>query len=336
MKLSWGILSTANIATEQVIPAMQAGEYSKIKGIASRNLESARQAAMRLDIEKFYASYEDLLADPDIQAIYNPLPNHLHKEWSIKALRAGKHLLCEKPLALTIEDVKELIAVQKETGLVAGEAFMVASHPQYTKAKEIMDSGELGEIRAYQCVFTYHNTNPQDIRNKPEYGGGGLWDIGCYPVYTSRRLLGREPEWVIAKIDWDPDFGVDRSASVIMDYDGIQASFFVSTQAVNRQSILISGTKASLEIEIPFNAPSKLASRIFISKGDLYRREVQTMVIPSCNQYTLQGDAFSKAVLKGAEAPVPFEDSLKNTAVILSAFESDREGRPVKPADLLA
>ena len=334
-KVSWGVLSTAKIGTAQVLPAMQQGQISQVRGIASRSLESARKAADGLGIEKAYGSYEELLADPDIEAVYNPLPNHLHKEWTIRAMRAGKHVLCEKPLALSIADIRELIAVQKECSVVAGEAFMVHTHPQYAKARQIIESGELGEVRAFQAVFSYHNVDPNNIRNVPEFGGGGLWDIGCYPIHTSRMLLNAEPDSVQASISWDKKFGVDVAASAIMEFGEVQASFVVSTQMVNRQSILVAGTKASLEIEIPFNAPTALSARIFVSKGDIYRREIQTVTLPVCNQYTIQGDEFSKAILEGGTAPVPFEDSLKNTAVILAAFRSAEEKRPVDPRELL-
>src|SRR5437868_3364946 len=206
----WGVLSTANIATTKVIPAMQQGVYCEFTAIASRNLEQAQAAAAQLGIPKAYGSYEELIADPDIDAIYNPLPNHLHVPWSIKAAEAGKHVLCEKPISLSVDQARELMAARDRTGVKMGEAFMVHLHPQWLRTVEVLQSGEIGELRALNFVFSYNNRDAQNIRNKQEMGGGAVMDIGCYPIHISRWVFGEEPRRVCALLERDPDFGTDR------------------------------------------------------------------------------------------------------------------------------
>jgi predicted dehydrogenase len=321
-KTNWGILSTAKIGTKQVIPAMQQGKYTDIKAIASRNAERAAEEAENLGIGKSYGSYEELLSDPEIDAIYNPLPNHLHVEWSIKAMEAGKHVLCEKPVALTKEDVERLIQVRDKTGMKIGEAFMVRSHPQWLKARELAQDGTLGEVKAIQGFFSYYNEDADNIRNKAEYGGGSLWDIGCYPINTSRFIFGEEPVRVMALLETDPRFSVDRLGSAILQYPSGQAVFTSATQLSPYQRMSIYGTKKHLEVEIPFNAPTDRKTKLYLSDTLWGMEEQETINIEICNQYTLQGDNFSRAILENREVPVPLEDSLANTKVILALFES--------------
>ncbi|TFG65377.1 MAG: Gfo/Idh/MocA family oxidoreductase [Spirochaetales bacterium] len=326
MKIKWGILGNAKIAREQVIPAMQKGEYAVIAALASRDLAKARDTAESLGIHKVFGTYEELLDDDSINAVYIPLPNHLHVEWSIKAMEAGKHVLCEKPFALATEDVRKVMKVRDKTGMKIGEAFMMRCHPQWIRARELVRSGELGNLRAIQGFFSYFNRDPLNIRNIAGMGGGGIWDIGCYPVNTSRFLFGEEPRRVVALIENDPGFGVDRLASAILDYPSGQAVFVSSTQVASYQRMLAVGTKKHLEIEIPFNSPVSRPTQIFTSDTFSRDSERELITIDTSNQYTLQGDAFSKAIIDDTEVPVPLEDTLKNTAVLTALYRSAGSG----------
>ena len=326
-KIRWGILSTAKIGTGQVIPAMQKGRFIEITAIASRNLSTATETAKQLNIPKAYGSYEELLADQSIDAIYIPLPNHLHVEWSIKCMEAGKHVLCEKPIALTTEDVKKLIAVRDKTGKKISEAFMVRSHPQWLKAVELVNKGELGEVKAIQGFFSYFNRDTENIRNIQEYGGGSIWDIGCYPINTSRLIFNEKPKRVIALTENDPQFKVDRLASAILDFPSGQAVFTSATQLSPYQRMSVFGTEKHLEIEIPFNSPIDKPTRIFINDTVSRDDERKIIELDTCDQYTHQGDNFSQAILKNSEVPVPLEDSLINTATIQALFKSANTGQ---------
>jgi len=320
-KIRWGVLGVAKIATVKVIPAMQRGTLTEIAAIASRDLAKAENAARELGIPKAYGSYEELIADSAIDAIYNPLPNHLHVPWSVKAAEAGKHVLCEKPIALTIGETNELIAARDRTGVKIGEAFMVHVHPQWLRTLEIVRSGEIGDLRAFNCVFSYNNRDPHNIRNIAEIGGGTLMDIGCYPIHTSRWIFGEEPRKVSALIDRDPAFGTDRLVSAILDYPSGQATFLCSTQMTPFQRMTFYGTAGRVEVEIPVNAPPDKETRIFVQTTEL-----RTETFPVCDQYTLQGDAFSRAILGQGDVPVPLENALKNMAVIDALFRSARSG----------
>ena len=325
-KVRWGVLGAAKIATQKVIPAMQRGEWSEIAGIASRDLDKARRVAADLGIPKAYGSYEELLADPQIEAVYNPLPNHLHVPWSIRAAEAGKHVLCEKPIALSVAECRTLIAARDRTGVKIGEAFMVRTHPQWLRAREIVRSGEIGELRAIMVAFSYFNRDPANVRNIPEWGGGGLMDIGCYPIQISRFLFGQEPLRVVGRLELDPEFGTDRLTSAILDFPSGQCVFSCSTQLVPYQRVHIFGTRGRVEIEIPFNAPPDRPCRIFIDNGaDVFGSGIRTVELPTCDQYTIQGDEFSRAVRRGGEVPTPLEDSLANMQVIEALFRSARE-----------
>ena len=244
-KVRWGVLSTAAIGVKKVLPAMQKGDWVEVSAIASRDLAKAEQVARTLGIAKAYGSYEELLADPQIEAIYNPLPNQLHVPWSIKAAEAGKHVLCEKPLSMTVAEAKTLLPVQQRTGVIIGEAFMVRTHPQWLRTRELIASGRIGSLRSIQGFFSYFNTDPKNIRNIPECGGGGLMDIGCYPINTSRFLFGEEPLRVSALLEKDPKLEVDRLTSAIVEFPSGHATFTCSTQLVPYQRMQMLGTKGA-------------------------------------------------------------------------------------------
>lgn len=301
---------------------MQKGEYSRVTAIASRDPEKTQAVAASLGIAKVYGSYEELLADPDIHAIYNPLPNHMHVPWSIKAAEAGKHVLCEKPIGLSSAECIELMSVRDRTGVKIGEAFMVRTHPQWLRAREIVRSGTIGELRSITTSYSYTNRDPENIRNIREWGGGGLMDIGCYPIQISRFLFGREPQRVIGAVYRDPEMHVDRLTSGILDFGDGVSTFTCSTQLVPFQKVHIFGTTGRIEIEIPFNAPPDEPTRIFVDTGS----GVMTEEFPVCDQYTIQGDLFSRAVLGQGEVPTPLENSLGNMRVIEAIFASEISG----------
>jgi predicted dehydrogenase len=327
-KIRWGVLGVARIATVRVIPAMQRGKLTEVTAIASRDAARAEEAASELSIPKAYGSYEELLADPDIDAIYNPLPNHLHVPWSTRAAEAGKHVLCEKPVGMDAADVEKLIAVRDRTGVVIGEAFMVRSHPQWIRAMELVRSGKIGKLRAIYGSFGHFNPKAENIRNVREYGGGGLMDVGCYPIKTSRMVFGEEPLRVAGVLQRDPAFGTDTLASAILEYPSGHCVFTCSTQIVPNQNMQILGTTGRIEFEIPFNAIPGDTSRIRIDNGtDLRGAGITIEEFPACDQYTLQGDDFAKAILEGGQPPVPLEDSLKNMKVIDAVFRSGESGK---------
>lgn len=325
-KLNWGVLGAAKIAVEKVIPAMAASEHYQVLGLASRTPEKAQTTARRLGILKTYGSYEELIEDPDIDIVYNPLPNHLHVEYTLKCIEAGKHVLCEKPIALTAADVKKLMAARNKAGVKVGEAFMVKTHPQWLKTREFVQQGLLGPLKLIQGSFSYFNNNPQNIRNIASYGGGALWDIGCYPVTTARFVLGEEPNHVVALVDRDPVFGTDTLASIMMQFPSCHVQFSVSTQQVPYQRMHFMGEKKELEIQIPFNAPKDRECIIKINPGDMFLEQVDQLLFPLCDQYRIQADAFTKAVRENGEVPVPLEDSLANTRVLEAIFRSAASG----------
>jgi predicted dehydrogenase len=331
-KVRWGVLSTSQFALKLAVPAMQKSEWCDIRAIASRDRKKAEEAARRMGIPKAYGSYEELLQDPEIEAIYNPMPNHLHVPWSIKAAEGGKHVLCEKPLSVTVAEARELQRVQEKTGMKIGEAFMVRTHPQWLRARELVRSGRIGELRSIAGYFSYFNRDAGNIRNNPDIGGGGLLDIGCYPITTSRLIYGEEPTRVVSLIERDPEMKIDRLASVILDFPSGHAIFTCSTQVVPYQRMNLIGTKGRIEIEIPFNAPNDRPCRIFIDDGgDLSGKTISTETFPVCDQYTLQGDLFSRAIRENLEVPVPVTDAVKNMAVIEAAFRSAESGRWERP-----
>ncbi len=331
-KVRWGILGAAKIAVKKVIPGMQKGDWCDVTAIASRDLSKAEGAARGLGIAKAYGSYEELLGDPEIDAIYNPLPNQLHVPWSIKAAEAGKHVLCEKPLSLTAAEARQLLAARDRTGVKIGEAFMVRTHPQWLRVRELVKSGRIGPLRAATAFFSYFNNDPKNIRNIPDYGGGAVMDIGSYPINTSRFVFGEEPARVLGLVERDPEMKVDRLTSVMLDFPSGQSTFTCSMQLVPYQRMQFFGTKGRIEIEIPFNAPPDRACRIFIDDGrDLFGSGISVEEFPVCDQYMLQGDAFSRAIREGGEVAVPLEDAIRNMAVIEAIFRSAESGKWEKP-----
>lgn len=326
-KIRWGVLSTANIGLRKVLPAMQRGEFTTVTAIASRSLAKAKEAAAALNIPTAYGSYEDLVADPNVDAIYNPLPNQLHVPWTVRAAEAGKHVLCEKPISLTVAEAEILLAVRERTRVKIGEAFMVRSHPQWLRLRALIDEGRIGTLRAVMGCFSYFNADPGNIRNHVEYGGGALLDIGCYLIQASRYSFGQEPSRVVASIDRDPQMHVDRLTSALLEFEGGQAIFACSTQLIAYQRVQFFGTKGRIEIEIPFNAPKDRPTRIFVdSNGDLFGSGITTEEFPICDQYTLQGDEFSNAILNDTEVPVPLEEAIRNMRVIEAIFRSAETG----------
>ncbi|MEN3340374.1 MAG: hypothetical protein V7647_4050 [Acidobacteriota bacterium] len=322
-KLRWGVLGVARIATNKVIPAMQKGAWTRVDAIASRDGARARRAAAALGIPKAYASYEELLADRDIDAVYIPLPNHLHVPWTIRAAEAGKHVLCEKPIALTAGEAAQLIEIRDRTGMLIEEAFMVRTHPQWLRAAAIVRSGRLGPLRSVTGTFSYFNDDPANVRNVRAYGGGALLDIGCYLVNTARMMFQQEPRRVCALIERDPAFDVDRLTSLMLDFPSGQAIGTCGTQLAAGQNVTLAGTVGRLEIEIPFNAPPDRPSRLFVEhrtpEGGPAREVIEVEV---CDQYTIQGDLFAHAVRRGSAAPYPLEDSVANLRVIDALLRS--------------
>lgn len=327
-KVKWGVISVAKIGTQKVIPAMQRGELCEIAAIASRDLGRAEETAKVLGIPQAYGSYEELLADPEIEAIYNPLPNHLHVEWSIKAAEAGKHVLCEKPIGLNTAEARELVAAKVRTGVLMQEAFMVRFHPQWKRAREIVRNGEIGELRAVQGFFSYFNNDPANIRNQVSIGGGGVFDIGCYPVVGSRYLFEAEPTRVVSLLERDPQMQVDRLSSAIMEFPGGgQSSWTCSTQLVGFQRFQAFGTKGRIEIQIPFNAPPDKPCRLFVDDGSqLGGAAAREELFPVCDQYTLQGDVFSESIRTGAPLEFPIEDSIRNMEILDAVHRSGETG----------
>jgi predicted dehydrogenase len=331
-KVRWGVLSTAAIGVKKVLPAMKKSEWVELAAIGSRDFSKAEQTARALGIERAYGSYEELLADASIEAVYNPLPNQLHVPWSIKAAEAGKHVLCEKPLSMTVAEAKTLLAVQQRTGVIVGEAFMVRTHPQWLRTRELIASGRIGALRSIQGSFSYFNTDPKNIRNIPECGGGALMDIGCYPINTSRFLFGEEPVRVASLLEKDPELKTDRLTSALLEFPSGHATFTCSTQLVPYQRMQIFGTKGRIEIEVPFNAPNDRPTRIFIDDGrDLFGGGITVETFPTCDQYTVQGDIFSRAIREGTAVPIPLTDAIKNMAVIEAVFRSAESGGWVTP-----
>jgi predicted dehydrogenase len=312
----WGILSTAKIGRVKVVPGMMKSPLCDVVAVASRDAQSARGMAEELGIAKAYGSYEALLADPEIEAIYNPLPNHLHVPMTLAAAAAGKPVLCEKPIAITADEAEQLRRAASQ--VLIAEAFMVRHHPQWHRARDVIRSGDIGELRSIQIIFSYFNADPGNIRNKADIGGGGLLDIGCYAVVAGRYFFDAEPLRVVTLMDRDPTFGVDRTTSALMDFGaGRQLGFTVSTQSVPYQRVQILGTKGRIEIEIPFNAPPDHPTRIFVDDGSTHgNRSARGIEFPAVDQYRLQGEAFSQAIRGAAPLDYGLEDAILNMRIL--------------------
>lgn len=322
--VKWGIISTAKIGRTKVIPGIQQSELSEVVAISSRHQEAAEVVAHELGIPKAYGSYEALLADPEIDAIYNPLPNHLHVEWTLKALAAGKHVLCEKPIALDATEAQHLLtSSQQYPHLKVMEAFMYRFHPQWVKAKSLVETGAIGTVKTVQSFFSYFNVDPQNIRNMADIGGGGLMDIGCYCISYARFMFGTEPNRVVGLLDYDPAMKTDRIASGMMDFgEGKSAQFTCSTQMMPHQRCTIVGTEGSIEIEIPANAPPDKPCRMWLNT----KQEKQEIMLEISDQYTDQAQVFAQAILQDLPVPTPLEDAVNNMKVIDAIVASDKQG----------
>jgi predicted dehydrogenase len=324
-RIAWGVLSTAKIGTQKVIPGMLKCARGRVVAIASRDPERARAAATALSLPRAYGSYEELLADPGIDAIYNPLPNHLHVPWTIKALQAGKHVLCEKPIGLSAHEAEALIAARDNSGKQVLEAFMVRQHPNWQRARRLIQEGRIGEPRAVQVTFSYYNPDPKNIRNQADIGGGALYDIGCYAVVAARFLFGAEPRRAVSLIDRDPVMKIDRMSSGLVDFPGgRQLVFICATQLVRYQKVHVFGTTGRIEIEVPFNAlPDKPGHIILDTEGG----GLEAIETEPCDQYTLQGDEAARVFLGEIPAPFPIEDGVRNMRVLDALFRSGETGQ---------
>ena len=327
-KVKWGILGVANIAVKKVIPAMQCSDWSEITAIASRDLAKAKAAAEQLNISRAYGSYEALLEDEEIEAVYNPLPNNLHIEWTIRAAQAGKHVLVEKPISMTVAEALPLLKVRDETGVKIEEAFMVQTNPQWIKTLALIKEGRIGDVRVVEGHFSYNNQDPNNIRNIRETGGGGLMDIGCYMIFFARLIFAAEPIRVVSLIDKHPETQTDILTSALLEFPSGQATFTCSTRVTPYQRVQIVGTKGRIEVQIPVNAPPDLPLRVFVDDGsDLTGGNIQTIEFEAVDQYTVQGDLFSQAIREHKEPALSLEDSLRNMAVIEAVFESAKSGK---------
>ncbi|WP_437573142.1 Gfo/Idh/MocA family protein [Sorangium sp. So ce887] len=324
----WGVLGASSFALKVSLPSMRRGPLTQLAALASRDIGKARAAAQSLGIPKAYGSYDELLDDPEIEAIYNPLPNHLHVKWTARAARAGKHVLCEKPIALSAKDAAALVDVQHETGKRIAEAFMIRYHPQWHQARDWVRSGQIGGLVSVQAAFSYFNRDAVNIRNRREVGGGALYDIGCYAVNMSRFLFGREPLRAMALVERDPEFGTDRLTSGLLDYGGAHLTFTCSTQAVAYQRVNALGTRGRIEIEIPFNAPADQPCKLFLDDGStLNCSSAQVTSTDVVDQYHLQSEAFSRAIRTGGPVENPIAVAAGNMRVIDALFRSAESGR---------
>jgi predicted dehydrogenase len=320
--LRFGVLSTADIGLRKVLPAMLRADRVEVVAIASRDRARAAAAAAELELDRAHGSYEDLLADPDVDAVYNPLPNHLHAEWTIAAARAGKHVLCEKPLATTAADAERMIDACEQAGVVLMEAFMYRLHPSWVAVRELVASGRIGALRAVQSWFSYFNDDASNIRNRLDAGGGALFDIGCYCVNLSRMLFGTEPTRVQGSVTRDPTMGIDVLTSAILDFPDGVASFTSTTRAEPDQRVHVYGTEGRIAIEIPFNIPPDRPTRVLVSAGGdpPTAPDTEELVFEPADPYTIQGERFAAAVLDGVPVPIPTSDAVANLRVIEELF----------------
>ena len=326
--LRLGILSTANIARTKVVPAMQRADRCEVVAIASRDMARARQAANELGIRNAHGSYASLLADPDVDAVYIPLPNHLHAEWTIAAARAGKHVLCEKPLALTAGDAQQAIDVCQAEGIRLMEAFMYRLHPSWVAVRELVASGRIGRLVAVQSWFSYFNDDPTNIRNIAEVGGGALLDIGCYCVNLSRMLFGSEPTGVKASMVRDPANRTDVLTSALLEFGEGEATFTCSTRAEDDQRVHVYGTEGRISIPIPFNIPPDRPTEVFITAGGdpPVAPNTEVLTFETADPYTVETEEFAAAILDGLPTPVPPEDAVANLRVIEQIVEAAERG----------
>jgi predicted dehydrogenase len=331
-KVRWGILGTAKIALTKVIPAMQRSECCEIAAIASRDFAKAEESAERVKVPTAYGSYEELLADDSIEAIYNPLPNNLHVPWTIKAAEAGKHVLCEKPIAMNAAEASTLIDVRDRTGVRIQEAFMVRTHPQWVETRRLIQSGKIGSLRSITGFFSYFNPDPANIRNQLELGGGALMDIGCYPINVSRFVYETEPRRVLGVIERDAATETDALTTAVLEFPNGHSTFTCSTRLAPYQRMIFHGTRGRIEVLIPFNAPHEHPTQIVIDNSDdLTGQSAETIEFPICDQYEIQGTLFSRAIREDSEQPIPLEDSINNMKVIDAVFRSAQTNQWEEP-----
>jgi predicted dehydrogenase len=322
-KISWGILSTSKFAARATIPAIQKSKYCRVAAIASRDVVRAEAAAARLGIPKAFGRYEDLLAETGIDAIYIPLPNHLHVEWTLKSLKAGKHVLCEKPIGLNYEDAHRLENVAEDyPNLKVMEAFMYRHHPQWKKVKGLVDENAIGELKGVHSLYSYFNDDVSNIRNIVQTGGGVMLDIGCYCTSISRFIFGREPNRVLGRVEYDPKTRIDRLASGVLDFGTGIATFTCGTQLQPYQRVNVIGTEGRIEIEIPVNAPNDRPCRMWLQRGD----KMEEILLQVCDQYVIQADLFAQAIMTNGRVPTPLEDGIANMRVLDAIGKSSSSG----------
>ncbi|HET9344818.1 MAG TPA: Gfo/Idh/MocA family oxidoreductase [Candidatus Limnocylindrales bacterium] len=326
-KLRFGVLSTADIARRKVVPGMRTAPSVEVAAIASRNAEQAERVARELDIPRAHGSYEELLADPELDAVYIPLPNHLHLEWTLAAAKAGKHVLCEKPLALTADDAQRMVDACEAAGVRLMEAFMYRLHPTWLAVRELVESGRIGRLQAVQSWFSYFNDDASNIRNIREYGGGALMDIGCYSVNLSRMLFRGEPTHVQAALRRDEATGVDVLTSAILEFEGGHATFTCAIRTEDDQRVEIYGTEGRVSVGIPFNIPPDRATVVsVIAGGDPpVAPAVEVMSFEAADPYGAEAERFAQAILRGEPTPVPPEDAVANMRVIEDIFRAAEE-----------
>jgi predicted dehydrogenase len=323
--LRWGILSTAPIAMNQLIPALMDAENCAVTAIASRDPERARRAAARFGIPLVFDTYAELLASPLIDAVYIPLPTAQHAAWTVRAADAGKHVLCEKPIALDAEAIETLIAARERNGVLVSEAFMVVYAPVWTQVRRLLAEGAIGRLKQVQGAFTYFNRDPANSRNQLTLGGGALPDIGVYPVVTTRWATGREPLRVQASLERDPEFGTDVHANVRADFGGFELDFYLSTQLADRQIMVFHGDQGFLEVKSPFNAQGYGAEELELTTRN--HGESRVFRFPDSRQYRREVQAFASAALGHGGEVFPLEDSLRNQRVIDAIYRAaERDG----------
>ncbi|WEX88451.1 Gfo/Idh/MocA family oxidoreductase [Sinorhizobium garamanticum] len=323
--LRFGILSTARIGRELVVPAIQDAENCVVSAIASRDLAKARAMADRFSVPHAFGSYEEMLASDLIDAVYIPLPTSQHVEWTIKAADAGKHVLCEKPIALKAEEIDALIAARDSNKVLVSEAFMVTYSPVWRKVRSLLAEGAIGKLRHVQGAFTYYNRDPGNMRNVPELGGGGLPDIGVYPTITTRFVTGKEPVRIQANTDRDPEFGTDIYSSVRADFGDFELSFYISTQLAARQVMVFHGDKGYIEVKSPFNADRYGREEVELTNQN--HAQSQLFRFQDARQYKLEAEAFSRAATGQPEEVVTLENSRLNQKLIDAIYRaSEKDG----------
>jgi predicted dehydrogenase len=332
----WGILGVSMFATRRMVPAMQRGRDLTVTAIASRSRDKADKAARDLNIPRAYGSYEELLADPEIDAVYIPLPNHLHVPYSIKAAEAGKHVLCEKPIALNAAEARALLEVRDRTGVLIQEAAMIRVHPRWlaTRAELAKGSaGKIGELRSIVSSFGYHLRQRDNVRYRRDMGGGTLLDVGFYPVSISRFCFGAEPTRVLASLTTEPETGVDILAAAMLEFSSGHSIFSCGMQLSPSQQVALMGGKGRISFDVPWSPYTDRPTRLIIDRSEqLEEPVVESVAFEPCNQYTLLAEGFSQAVTSGAKAPLPLEDSVKNMAVLDALARSAQSGRWEAPA----